>query len=370
MKKEGDRMGRLGGSSAWARSTLADRWEAESEVAKEGCGFSSWSSDGEVELPEGFTCGGVVFNDSDGCAIEELSARRLDLGSEEAKIDHLLPSEHSAFSSGFDPSKSIQLSWNPRVFLYEGFISDEECDHLLSLANGKLDKPLATDNSTGVGSTVDVVSLNNGFELARGQDEIISRIEERISAWTFLPDENGEGMQIFHYRTNEGSEPLYHGNQDNLENVIGGPRIATILIFLSNVSQGGEIIFPKSKVKDSNSKNGKEMMSECASSGFAVKHVKSNALLIFNLHPNATVDERSLHGGCSVLEGEKWSAIKWIHVRAVDHKKLFSYSIEECTDEDDNCRQWAAMGECQRNSVYMLGTPDYYGSCRKSCGVC
>ncbi|KAL0923862.1 hypothetical protein M5K25_004642 [Dendrobium thyrsiflorum] len=106
-------------------------------------------------------------------------------------------------------------------------------------------------------------------------------------------------MQIFHYRTNEGSEPLYHGIQDNLENVIGGPRIATILIFLSNVSQGGEIIFPKSKIKDSNSKNGKEMMSECASTGFAVKHVKSNALLIFNLHPNATVDESSLLGGCS-----------------------------------------------------------------------
>lgn len=257
-----------------------------------------------------------------------------------------------------------------RVFLYEGFISDEECDHLLSLVNGKLDKTLTTDNSTGDDSSREVVSSHNEFELVRGQDEIIVRIEERISAWTFLPNENGEGMQILHDRVSAASEPLYQYNQNSLENAIGGPRMATVLIFLSSVSQGGEIIFPKSKKEDSNTKNEKEVWSECASSGFSVKHVRSNALLIFNLHLNATVDESSLHGGCSVLEGEKWSAIKSIHVRAFDRKKILSDSEEECTDEDENCPHWAAMGECQKNSVYMLGTPDYYGSCRKSCGVC
>ncbi|XP_020572657.1 probable prolyl 4-hydroxylase 7 isoform X2 [Phalaenopsis equestris] len=304
------------------------------------------------------------------------SSRKWDLERGEAKIDPLLSSKDAALSSGFDPSKSIQLSWNPRVFLYEGFISNEECDHLLSLANvSKLNKPLAIDNSTGDGSSTFFVSSHSGLEHSKGQDEIILRIEERISAWTFLPNENGEDMQIFHYRVNEGSETLYQYNQGKIENGKAGPQIAAVLIFLSNVSLGGEIVFPKFKNRDYNTKNGKEMLSECASSGFSVKHVRSNALLIFNLHPNATVDESSLHGGCSVREGEKWSAIKRIHVRAfdrneLDRKKHSLDSKEECTDEDQNCSQWAAMGECQKNSVYMLGTSDYYGSCRKSCGVC
>lgn len=124
------------------------------------------------------------------------------------------------------------------------------------------------------------------------------------------------------------------------------------------------------QMKDSNTKNEKEMRSGCASSGFSVKHVKNNAVLVFNLHPNVTIDESSRHGRCSVLEGEKWSAIKRIHARGFDRKKLLSDSGEECVDEDENCPHWAAMGECQKNLVYMLGTPDYYGSCRKSCGLC
>ncbi|KAK8913755.1 hypothetical protein KSP39_PZI023652 [Platanthera zijinensis] len=257
-----------------------------------------------------------------------------------------------------------------RVFLYEGFVTDEECDHLLSLVSDNLDKPLVTENITGNGSSA-AVSSHNGFELARGLDEVILRIEQRISAWTFLPNENGEDMRISHYHANADSEQPYQFNHNSSENAISELRIATILIFLSNVSRGGEIVFPSSKVEASNTRKRREFSSECASSStFVVKHVKGSALLIFNLHPNATADESSLHRECLVLEGEKWSATKRIRVRTFDRKKQSPDSYEECTDEDDNCRQWAAMGECRRNAVYMLGTPDYYGSCRKSCGVC
>nr|GEZ80909.1 probable prolyl 4-hydroxylase 12 isoform X1 [Tanacetum cinerariifolium] len=32
-----------------------------------------------------------------------------------------------------DPSRVTQLSWQPRVFLYNAFLSDQECQHLISL---------------------------------------------------------------------------------------------------------------------------------------------------------------------------------------------------------------------------------------------
>ena len=37
---------------------------------------------------------------------------------------------------------------------------------------------------------------------------------------------------------------------------------------------------------------------------------------------------------------------------------------EDCIDENVNCKQWAAMGECDANPGYMQV------SCRRSCKVC
>lgn len=45
----------------------------------------------------------------------------------------------------------------------------------------------------------------------------------------------------------------------------------------------------------------------------AVKARKGNALLFFSMKPDGSFDGASLHSGCPVLRGEKWSATKWIH---------------------------------------------------------
>ena len=99
----------------------------------------------------------------------------------------------------------------------------------------------------------------------------------------------------------------------------------------------------------------------------SVKPRKGDALLFFSLHPDASTDEMSLHGGCPVLEGEKWSATKWIHVASFD--KVYG-NTGNCTDNNDSCGRWAALGECTKNPEYMVGTPDLPGYCRRSCNVC
>lgn len=45
----------------------------------------------------------------------------------------------------------------------------------------------------------------------------------------------------------------------------------------------------------------------------AVKARKGNALLFFSMKPDGSFDSASLHSGCPVIKGEKWSATKWIH---------------------------------------------------------
>uniref|UniRef100_A0A0D3B726 Serine-threonine/tyrosine-protein kinase catalytic domain-containing protein n=1 Tax=Brassica oleracea var. oleracea TaxID=109376 RepID=A0A0D3B726_BRAOL len=69
----------------------------------------------------------------------------------------------SVSSLVIDPCRVTQLSWTPRVFLYKGFLTDEECDHFINLAlsinqsssslcflfaKGKLEKSMVADNDS------------------------------------------------------------------------------------------------------------------------------------------------------------------------------------------------------------------------------
>ncbi|RRT61315.1 hypothetical protein B296_00029542 [Ensete ventricosum] len=104
----------------------------------------------------------------------------------------------------------------------------------------------------------------------------------------------------------------------------------------------------------------------------AVKPRKGDAVLFFSLHINGTTDPASLHGSCPVIEGEKWSAPKWIHVRSFDNpqrRRRTSTSGGDCSDASEFCAQWAAAGECHKNPLYMIGNNGTTGNCRRSCNV-
>lgn len=267
-------------------------------------------------------------------------------------------------SVAVDPSRVAQISWRPRAFIYRGFLTHEECDHLVRLAKDKLEKSMVADNESGK-SIASEVRTSSGMFLRKAQDEVVAGIEARIAAWTFLPEENGEAMQILHYEHGEKYEPHFDYFHDKANQELGGHRVATVLMYLSEVENGGETIFPNSEAKDTQPKGND--WSDCAKNGYAVKPYKGDALLFFSLHTDATTDPLSLHGSCPVIEGEKWSATKWIHVRSFDKTMK---TTGDCVDENDNCARWAAAGECEKNPVYMVGSQGAVGNCRKSCKVC
>lgn len=222
---------------------------------------------------------------------------------------------------------------------------------------------MVADNDSGK-SIMSEVRTSSGMFLSKGQDEIVANIELRIAAWAFLPVENGEAIQILHYENGQKYEPHYDYFHDKANQELGGHRIVTVLMYLSNVEKGGETIFPQSENKDSQPKD--DTWSDCAKNGYAVKTRKGDALLFFGLHPDASTDTDSLHGSCPVIEGEKWSATKWIHVRSFD----VPAKHDGCVDENELCSKWAAAGECAKNPLYMVGSPKSGGFCRKSCKVC
>ncbi|XP_019419525.1 PREDICTED: probable prolyl 4-hydroxylase 6 [Lupinus angustifolius] len=289
-----------------------------------------------------------------------VSSIRLPVLGDDENIIHNVPSIR------FDPTKVTQLSWHPRAFLYKGFLSEKECDHLINMARDKLEVTTVADIETGK-AILSTARTSSGMFLFKSQDKVIADIEARIATWTFLPYENGEGMQILRYEHGQKYEPHFDYLLDKLNQQFGGHRIATILMYLSNVKRGGETVFPNSDPTLSQPKD--ESWSECAKMGYAVKPKKGDALLFFNLLPNATIDNRSLHGSCPVIEGEKWSATKWIHVRDFDNSFKQVYSVN-CKDENEECSMWAKIGECEKNSLYMVGSETIKGHCMKSCNAC
>lgn len=254
-----------------------------------------------------------------------------------------------------------QISWKPRAFLYHNFLTDDECEHLKDLARSRLTKSSVVDSNTGK-SVDSTVRTSSGTFLGKQYDEVVAKIEKRLSMITMLPEENGEGLQILRYVDGQKYEPhsdAFH-DQYNQREENGGQRIATVLMYLSTPGEGGETVFPAAEHKVSG-----PGWSECAQKGLAVHPEKGAALLFYSLKPDGKIDHSSLHGSCPTLKGEKWSATKWIHVGPFQKSARYQRAKwGECIDEKDECAGWASMGECEKNPEFMLS------SCRKSCGKC
>ncbi|GJZ40475.1 probable prolyl 4-hydroxylase 4, partial [Tanacetum coccineum] len=248
------------------------------------------------------------------------------------------------------------------AFVYEGFLTEEECDHLVSLAKTELKRSAVADNVSGK-SQLSEVRTSSGMFIHKNKDPIVAGIEEKIATWTFIPKENGEDIQVLKYESGQKYDPHFDYFSDPVNVARGGHRIATVLMYLSDVEKGGETVFPSAEENSRHKTTKPDDLSECAKKGIAVKPKKGDALLFFSLYPTAVPDAMSLHGGCPVLEGEKWSATKWIHVDSFD--KIIDNG-GSCKDENENCERWAALGECTKNKEYMVGTPELPGYCRRS----
>lgn len=66
--------------------------------------------------------------------------------------------------------------------------------------------------------------------------------------YVFLISENGEDMQVLRYEYGQKYDPHFDYFTDKVNILRGGHRIATVLMYLSNVGKGGETVFPKAVV--------------------------------------------------------------------------------------------------------------------------
>jgi len=268
-----------------------------------------------------------------------------------------------------DPSRVITLSSSPRAYVYRGFLRRAECDYIVQNSRERLQKSTVVDNDTGK-SVPSNIRTSEGTFFSRAADDVIVDIERRIAEWSGVPEDHGEGIQVLRYAVGEKYDPHMDSFHDafNAVESKGGQRLATVLMYLNDVEEGGETVFPETTEKPHANDPG---WSDCARKGVAAKPRKGDALLFFSLDEETQrVDSKSLHAGCPVIKGEKWSATKWMHVLPVKygHKATFPEGV--CDDEDNTCEEWANAGECEKNPAYMIGNKNEDGFCMRSCGKC
>lgn len=63
--------------------------------------------------------------------------------------------------------------------------------------------------------------------------------------------ENGEDIQVLRYEPGQKYDPHYDYFADKVNIARGGHRIATVLMYLTDVAKGGETVFPEAEVSSS-----------------------------------------------------------------------------------------------------------------------
>jgi len=188
----------------------------------------------------------------------------------------------------------VMSMFNPRVVVFSGLLSSEECDEIIALAQARLARSETVQTATG-SSEVNEARTSQGMFFDRGEHAVCARLEARIAALTNWPVENGEGLQVLRYGPGAEYKPHYDyfdPEQAGTPTILkrGGQRVASLVCYLNTPKLGGSTIFPDVQLD--------------------VAPVKGNA--VFFSYDRAHPVTRTLHGGAPVVEGEKWVATKWL----------------------------------------------------------
>ncbi|KAK3032898.1 hypothetical protein RJ639_034946 [Escallonia herrerae] len=207
------------------------------------------------------------------------------------------------------------LSWKPRALYFPRFATAEQCESIIKMAKIHLAPSSLALRKGETAENTKGIRTSSGMFISASEDTtgILDLIEEKIARATLIPRTHGEAFNVLRYEIGQ----RYNSHYDAFNPAEYGPqnsqRIASFLLYLSDVEEGGETMFPF--------ENGLNMDAnydyrKCT--GLKVRPRQGDGLLFYSLFPNGTIDQTSLHGSCPVISGQKWVATKWIRNQAQD----------------------------------------------------
>jgi prolyl 4-hydroxylase len=186
------------------------------------------------------------------------------------------------------------------IFYLRGVLSPEECDAMIEASAARIRGSTVVDPTTGQ-FVPDHRRTSFGTHFERTATPVVAAVERRLARLSGLPEPNGEGLQILHYRVGgeyrphfDYFDPATPGCALQLKH--GGQRLLTIILYLNDVEGGGGTLFPEL---------GLEFLPE-----------KGAALMFASMTREGVLQPQSLHGGSPVVSGVKWIATRWIRLGA------------------------------------------------------
>ncbi|KAL1444912.1 hypothetical protein MTO96_045321 [Rhipicephalus appendiculatus] len=211
------------------------------------------------------------------------------------------------------PLKLEVLSLTPRVVVFADFLTPSEVVYIQNAGRTGLQRGAIYDSENPLGMTT-YKRINKVSWLWDIQHPFLSSLGSRISLASGLSLESSEAYQVANYGL--GGHYTAHNDARDFEQAAdvwytrNGNRVATMLLYLTDVSRGGATAFVHLQL--------------------AVKPRRGSALFWYDLapysgndgpvhfsfwHQKRAVEQLTAHVGCPVLWGTKWIATKWIRER-------------------------------------------------------
>lgn len=237
---------------------------------------------------------------------------------QDPQINNGMPERVRLYAGGDRPFFEDASSAEPMVYLIHNLLTEAECDSLIEMAKGKMEKVddaianflEGTDASTktfGKVTGVDRAFLwKGGFKGQEGKG-----IDERMEQVTGYPVDHMSDFQVNQY---SGDKAMLGPHYDELRDS-SMKQMASITIFLNDVEEGfgGEIVFPS------------------ANPPVKILPKKGMAVVHHNLNEHNEVDPSTVHAELAFNPKDpsavKWTAKRWVYVDALSPTRRFVLPI-------------------------------------------
>ncbi|OWA51234.1 Prolyl 4-hydroxylase subunit alpha-2 [Hypsibius exemplaris] len=204
------------------------------------------------------------------------------------------------------PVKYEVIHVNPDIFMLHDVVFDSQIERIKAAARKDLRRAMVVIPGTDQHEAARIRISKSAF-LKESADPVIPEMNARIGLITNLNMEVAEDLQIANYGIGGHYDPHYDHFRTKFDinhhqiDAKWGDRIATFLLYMTDVDAGGATVFPRLNL--------------------TLYPVKGSAAFWFNLHRDGLGDENTLHAGCPVLSGTKWISNKWIREKWQDRTR-------------------------------------------------
>lgn len=193
--------------------------------------------------------------------------------------------------NNFNITKTI-ISTDPYIATYNNVLTNEECEHFISISKDSLKRSLVSSSKEGI-----ISSGRTSFNtwIRHNHDDTTRKVGERIAKLVDIPLQNAEAFQVIYYNVTQEYRNHYdswvHDGSDKTLRCMkwGGARVKTALCYLNNVAKGGETKMTKLNITITPEKGKLLIFNNTISENDHSRHILSE------------------HAGLPVEEGEKYA---------------------------------------------------------------